>query len=98
MVTAVLYLEMHFPGVTSLKGKRQIVQSIKANIRNRFNASVSEVEFHDKWQRAALGVAAVARERIPLETELNRIIDMVGERPDLEITKHIVTFYNHSEG
>ena len=58
---AILTVELHFPESTSLKGKRQFVRSAKDNLRNRFGASVAEVDHHDLWQRAGLTVACVAR-------------------------------------
>jgi uncharacterized protein len=58
---AILSVELHFPEASSLKGKRQFVRSAKDNLRNRFGASVAEVDHHDLWQRAALTVACVAR-------------------------------------
>jgi uncharacterized protein len=58
---AILTVELHFPEAHSLKGKRHFVRSAKDNLRNRFGASVAEVDHHDLWQRAALTVACVAR-------------------------------------
>ena len=58
----ILSVELHFPEAGSLKGKRKFVRSAKAQLQNRFGASVAEVEHHDLWQRAGLTVACVARE------------------------------------
>jgi uncharacterized protein YlxP (DUF503 family) len=58
----ILSVELHFPEAGSLKGKRKHVQSAKAQLQNRFGASVAEVDHHDLWQRARLTVACVARE------------------------------------
>jgi uncharacterized protein YlxP (DUF503 family) len=58
----ILSVELHFPEAGSLKGKRKFVASAKAQLANRFGASVAEVEHHDLWQRAGLTVACVARE------------------------------------
>jgi uncharacterized protein YlxP (DUF503 family) len=38
------------------------VKSAKAQLQNRFGASVAEVDHHDLWQRARLTIALVARE------------------------------------
>jgi hypothetical protein len=57
----ILSVELHFPESGSLKGKRKHVKSAKAQLQNRFGASVAEVEHHDLWQRAGLTVACVAR-------------------------------------
>jgi uncharacterized protein len=58
---AVLTVELHFPEASSLKGKRHFVRSAKDNLRNRFGASVAEIDHHDLWQRAALTIACAAR-------------------------------------
>ena len=58
----ILSVELHFPEGGSLKGKRKFVKSTKAQLQNRFGASVAEVDHHDLWQRAGLTVACVARE------------------------------------
>ncbi len=58
---AVLAVELHFPEAGSLKGKRKHVKSAKAQLQNRFGASVAEVDHHELWQRCALTVACVAR-------------------------------------
>jgi uncharacterized protein len=58
---AILTAELHFPDAGSLKGKRHYVRSAKDNLRNRFGASVAEVDHHDLWQRATLTVACAAR-------------------------------------
>ncbi|MEX2613159.1 MAG: DUF503 domain-containing protein, partial [Gaiellaceae bacterium] len=52
---------LHFPENGSLKGKRKYLKSAKAQLHQRFGASVAEVDHHDLWQRSALTVACVAR-------------------------------------
>ena len=46
-------VELHFPEAGSLKGKRKYVKSAKAQLQNRFGASVAEVDHHELWQRCA---------------------------------------------
>jgi uncharacterized protein YlxP (DUF503 family) len=67
----ILTVELHFPDVGSLKGKRRYVKSAKAQLQRRFGASVAEVEHHELWQRARLGVACVARGHRELELLLD---------------------------
>ena len=68
---AILTVELHFPEASSLKGKRHYLRSIKDNLKNRFGASVAEVDHHDVWQRTRLTVACVAREH----REVERLLD-----------------------
>ena len=58
----ILSVELHFPEAGSLKGKRKYVKSAKAQLQNRFGASVAEVDHHDLWQRARLTMSCVARD------------------------------------
>jgi uncharacterized protein YlxP (DUF503 family) len=51
---AVLVIELHFPDAYGLKAKRKELSSIKAQLRSRLGAAVSETGNHDLWQRATL--------------------------------------------
>ncbi len=52
-------IHLHFGEVQDLKGKRKLLESLKDGIRQRFGASVAEIEGHDKWQRSTLLCALV---------------------------------------
>ena len=67
----ILSVELHFPESGSLKGKRKYVKSAKAQLQNRFGASVAEVDHHELWQRSRLTVACVARNYGELEELLD---------------------------
>ena len=58
----ILSAELHFPEAGSLKGKRKFVTSVKAQLQNRFGASVAEVDHHELWQRARLTLSCVTRD------------------------------------
>ncbi len=53
-------IELHLPGVDSLKGKRSIVKSLLTRLSKEFNVSAAEVEDHDVWQSAVIAIAAVS--------------------------------------
>lgn len=57
----ILSAELHFPEAHSLKEKRMYLRSAKAQLQNRFGASVAEVDHHEVWQRSRLTLACVAR-------------------------------------
>jgi uncharacterized protein YlxP (DUF503 family) len=67
----ILAVELHFPEAGSLKGKRKHLRSAKAQLQQRFGASVAEVDHHDLWQRARLTIACVARGH----AELQQLLD-----------------------
>ena len=53
------------------RGSGSTCKSAKAQLHNRFGASVAEVDHHDLWQRAGLTVACVARGH----KELHELLD-----------------------
>jgi uncharacterized protein YlxP (DUF503 family) len=69
----ILSVELHFPESGSLKGKRKFLKSARAQLHERFGASVAEVDHHDLWQRAGLTVACAARGYRELEDLLDAI-------------------------
>jgi uncharacterized protein YlxP (DUF503 family) len=85
--------DLRIPGCRSLKQKRHVVKTLSNAIRSSFNVSVSEVDHHDLWQRAALGVAAVGGEEYHLRRvahEVEKLVDRWGEAEliDVEVSVH----------
>jgi uncharacterized protein len=58
---AILEVELHFPDNGSLKGKRKELQSVKAQLHQRFGAAVAETDHHELWQRSTITAALVGR-------------------------------------
>lgn len=52
--------ELFLPASGSLKDKRQVLRSVTAVVRKKFNVAIAEVEHQDLWQRTAFGVSCVA--------------------------------------
>jgi uncharacterized protein YlxP (DUF503 family) len=92
MIVGVLTLEIFFPYARSLKDKRQQLKGFTERIRGRFNVSLAEIDFQDKWQRALIGVAAVNSSRSLVETLLNRVLTEAETTLEGEITGHRIEF------
>jgi len=63
MPVAQLTLEVRIEHAQSLKDRRQVVRSMKDQIRQGFNVSVAEMDEAVTWQSATLGVVAISRSR-----------------------------------
>ncbi len=63
MPIAYLSLELRIEHAQSLKDRRQVVRSLKDQLRQGFNVSVAEMDEAVTWQSATLGIAAVSRSR-----------------------------------
>ncbi|HLG07160.1 MAG TPA: DUF503 domain-containing protein [Gaiellaceae bacterium] len=82
----ILTVELHFPESGSLKGKRKYVKSAKAQLHERFGASVAEVDHHDLWQRSSLTVACTARAHGELHELLDAVVRYLGSQ-DFELLR-----------
>ncbi len=77
------------PGVGSLKEKRSILKGLIARLHKQFNIAVAEVELHDVWQSASLGVAIVSNQSAHAERVLESVLRWIERnRPDLDIVDH----------
>lgn len=63
MAVAHLMLEIRIEHAHSLKDRRQVVRSLKDQLRQGFNASVAEMDEAVTWQSATVGVVAISRSR-----------------------------------
>lgn len=81
-------------GNRSLKGKRQIVNSIKNRVKNKFNISIAEVGDQDEWQNLHLGITAVGSDQFNLDDLLNRVVDFIDDMGLAEMTDHEIKLIN----
>ena len=63
MPVAQLTLEVRIEHAQSLKDRRQVVRSVKDQLKQSFNISVAEMDEGIVWQSATLGVVAISRSR-----------------------------------
>ncbi len=94
MHVSVCQIELRLPENHSLKGKRQVIQSIVTRLQNRFNVSVAEVDNQGLWQLATLGIACVSNHRRHADETLSNVVKFVVQNyPDVELlSSEIETF------
>ena len=92
MVVAIARLTLILHDNNSLKGKRKVVKSLVEKVRHRFEASVAEVEDHDLWQKAKIGVALVGNDARLLSARLNQINSFIDNQHLAEIVDSHVEF------
>lgn len=99
MIVAAARLTLRIPGNSSLKGKRQVVRSLIEKVRHRFGVSIAEVDGHDLWQRAELGLALVGNDPKLLDSRLRQILKFMEDQHLAEIIDSQVELcYLKSEG
>ena len=87
MHTISVKLTFYIPHSTSLKDKRQICRSIADKARQRFNASVAEVDTQDLHQILTLGVAVVSGDKTHAQQSMDEIIRFMDDNTDAELTE-----------
>lgn len=85
MIVGLCSIELRLDWSNSLKDKRSEIKSLIAKIRSKFNASVSEVDAHDDWRRAVLGLAVVTTESRHADTMINEIVSFVERNTEGEV-------------
>jgi uncharacterized protein YlxP (DUF503 family) len=63
MPVAQLTLELRIEHAQSLKDRRQVVRSMKDQLRQNFNISVAEMDEAVTWQSASIGIVAISSSR-----------------------------------
>jgi uncharacterized protein YlxP (DUF503 family) len=92
MIIGLLRLEFFLPYAHSLKDKRMFLKGLKDRLRNRFNVAVAELDFHDKWQRAAVGIVTINRQRAFVEQILDNVLRDIEATAEAEIVGRRVEF------
>ncbi len=86
MNVGVCRISLRLPENLSLKGKRRVIKSIIAQVKNKFNVSVAEVDDQDLWQLATLGICCVSNNKRFTNEILSKVVDfVVNGRSDVEI-------------
>lgn len=86
MNVGVCKLTLRLPENQSLKGKRRVIKSLYARIRNKFNVAIAEVDDNDSWQIATLGITCVSNSNRHVEQALDSVISYIEEsREDVEM-------------
>ena len=85
MIVGICEIDVLIPQASSLKEKRIVIKSIKDKISKRFNVSIAEVGYQDKWQRSLLGVAKVSNDTISIEKVFDFIDKLIIADGRMEI-------------
>jgi uncharacterized protein YlxP (DUF503 family) len=88
-----LTVELHFETSRSLKDRRSIMTSVKERLRNRFNVSVAEADFGEKWQRGGLIISCAGTSSSQVEQSLRAALAFAENDPRLLLIDPQIRFY-----
>ncbi|MFN0073959.1 MAG: DUF503 domain-containing protein [Chloroflexota bacterium] len=79
MFIAACRLELELPASSSLKDKRQVLRSVIARTRNRFNVAIAEVDSQESWRNAALGLVCVSNSATHARSMIEAVAAYIDE-------------------
>ncbi|MBP2256233.1 DUF503 domain-containing protein [Virgibacillus alimentarius] len=79
-------VECKFYEGRSLKQKRSVIKRLIAKLRKDFNVSVTELAYHDLWQRTKLGIVTISNNKIHAEQMMQEVLKVIDTYPELERT------------
>jgi uncharacterized protein len=86
MIVGVAACECIIYDAHSLKEKRAVLQRILTRLKQKYNVSVSEVDYQDVWQRTKIAIASVASVRVSAEIEIQHALKLIDSFPEIERT------------
>jgi len=72
-------IDLEFPDSHSLKDKRKALRSIVERVQSRFNVSIAEVDHHDNWRVATLGITCVSSDTRHANKIISKLVQYVEE-------------------
>jgi len=97
MYAAAMRVELLLRGVGSLKEKRHVLTSLTSHIDRTMRVGVAEVDHQDKWQRATIGIAAVAPQAGQLERVLVTVRKTIEHHPGVEVVGYAISHLDSPE-
>jgi uncharacterized protein len=85
MHVAAIRFDLRLRDIHSLKEKRAVIKPILEGARHRFHVASAEVGHADQWQRAELGMAAVAGSPGHVTEVLDQVERFVWSFPEVEV-------------
>lgn len=93
MIIASCVVKLDLSSAHSLKDKRRILKSILARLPKQFNLAAAEVDCHDLWQTAVIGLVTVGNDAGYLHGLLERAVAWIEQtRPDVPVDEYGIEF------
>lgn len=69
-----------------------VLNHIRDRVRQKFNVSVAEIDYQDKWQRSLIGIALVTSQKGYAEEVLTKIFQFLDTDERFEILKYSIDY------
>jgi uncharacterized protein YlxP (DUF503 family) len=86
MFVKLLTVDFLIPGCSSLKDKRLVLSSLKSRLRQKFNVSVAEIGYQDKWQRCELAIVTIGADKRTTDDCGDKVLRFIEREHRVEVT------------
>ena len=69
-----------------------VLNHIRDKVRKKYNVSIAEVDFLDKWQRSLIGIALVTSQKSFAEEMLTKIFQQLDDDYNFEISQYRIEY------
>ncbi|KWW99704.1 DUF503 domain-containing protein [Carbonactinospora thermoautotrophica] len=97
MFTGTLSFDLLLGDVRSLKQKRSVIRPIVVELQRKYSVAAAEVDGHDLYRRATIGVAFVSTTAAHVIDVLDACERLVAARPEVELLSTRRRLYNEED-
>ena len=83
----VMHVELRIAWSKSLKDKRTVLKSIKAKLRQKFNISIIESDYQEKWKSSILSIALITDQKKNTARQLEIIEEFIINKLKFKIAR-----------
>ncbi len=85
MIVGVCQFTLRLHTTHSLKEKRSLIKGLLARLRNQINAGVAELDAHDIWGKAVIGLSTINNSEAVIRGIFREAESLVNNCPGVEI-------------
>lgn len=85
MIIGVCNIKIRIFEASSLKEKRQVIKSLIARLKSRFNISIAEVGLNDTWKTSQIGFALITNNSQHANEVISKVIYFIEGDSRVEI-------------
>jgi len=85
---SVCQVEIYIYESNSLKDKRRILKSIIDKLKFKYNITIAETDYNEKWNRSVITFAAVSNSGKFSDKIINKVLSRIESDNRIEVTKN----------
>ena len=85
---SVCQVEIYIYESNSLKDKRRILKSIIDKLKSKYNITIAETDYNEKWNRSVITFAAVSNSGKFSDKIINKVLRIIENDNRIEVTKN----------